>query len=193
MGSKEHIGTLHAKVPTSKFKGSGVEHVFSLTQGNQEVDYAINPGSGFRLDKKYPKTKLIKAKPDHARNFSFAVNVDFSGLLLDDDYLKHDSNYDLNNTAYKLKEITNTSIGSKYSHSLTLSTDKKIKPSQLSIKLKMAVPEWVEQMNDDEGLDINIGEAMSKTYGIKYLVNGVYEAFMIHGDYYSEIKVNINN
>jgi hypothetical protein len=190
MGSKEHIGTLHAKVPTSKFKGSGVEHVFSLTQGNQEVDYAIRPGSGkFKLDKKEPKTKLIKAKKDHNGKLSFAVDADFSCLLLDDGYLKHIDNYILNDKDYQLR-ITGTPTDGKYS--LNMSTEK-VKPSQLSIRLRMVVPEWVEQMNDDEGLDINAGGALSKTYGIQYLVNGVYEAFTRHGDFYSEIKISVNN
>ncbi|GBU08788.1 hypothetical protein AwDysgo_21190 [Bacteroidales bacterium] len=193
IGNKENVSALLAKIPMSKFKGSGIENTFTLTQANQKVDYAIRPGTGkFKLDKLNSKTNLVNFKKGHNGNASFSVNVNFSNLLVDSEYLKNASNYILNDKDYQLN-ITDAPANSlAYTHSLNFTTEK-VKPSNLSIKLRMSVPEWVEEMNDNEGLDINKDEAMNKTYGIKYLVNGIYEAFTQHSDFYSEIKISINN
>ena len=78
-----------------------------------------------------------------------------------------------------------------YTQSLNLSSNN-LSSSNLSIKLKMFVPDWVNKMNDNEGLDINANDAMSRTYGIEYLINGVYEAFTQKEDFYTEIKISIN-
>jgi hypothetical protein len=203
MGDKEYIDTLYVKVPASKIRGSGVENSFYLTQSSQIVGYVIPLSSGtgtFDLDEKYTKTNLVNAKTNDDGVFSFVCNVNFSGLPLDNEYLKHIENYILSDAAYQLQSI-DTLTSDRYSHALnlhmkadsTLSAGKKVKPAHLSIKLKMAVPEWVKEMNDDEGLDINADGAMDKTYGIKYLVEGVYDAFTQYGDFYSEIKVSIND
>ena len=43
-------------------------------------------------------------------------------------------------------------------------------------------------MNDDNGSTAVPG----KTYGIKYQLGGIYEAFTFENNYYTEIKININ-
>ena len=193
IGNVPYITELHQRIPAAKFKGSGVENAFTIMQGNQIVDYAIRPGTGkFSLDKKSPKTKIVSVKKDHNGKLTFAVNVDFSKLLLEDEYLKNKNNYTLNDKDYQLQITNSPASAHNYTQSLNLTSDK-VKPSNLSIKLNMFVPEWVELMNDNEGLDINTNEAMSKTYGIKYLINGVYEAFTQKDNFYTEVKININN
>ena len=193
IGDVKYITDLHQRIPTTKFKGSGVENIFTIIRGGQVVDYAIRPGTGrVRLDKLNPKTKIVKAKKDHSGKLTFAVNIDFSKLLLNDEYLKNKNNYTLNDMDYQLQITNSPASVHNYTQSLNLTGDK-VKPSNLSIKLKMFVPKWVELMNDNEGLDINANEAMGKTYGIKYLINGVYEAFTHQNDFYTEVKININN
>lgn len=193
IGDKKQVTELSTKIPVSKIKGGGIENTFIIMQGNQTIDYAIRPGTGkFSLDKKEPKKKIVKAKKGHSGKLSFAVNADFSQFLLGDKYLTNVDNYTLNDKDYILA-ITNSPQGSgSYTHSLNLSSEK-VKPSYLSIKLKTHVPEWVERMNDNVGLDIHADESMHKTYGIKYLINGVYEAFTQHNDFYTEIKIGVNN
>lgn len=193
IGDKKHVTELLTKIHPSKIKGSGIENTFTIMRGNQAIDYAIRPGTGkFSLDKKEPRQKIAKAKKDHSGKLSFAINANFSQFLLDDTYLRNANNYILNDKDYQLA-ISNSPQGSGgYTHSLNLSSDK-VKPSYLSIKLKTHVPEWVERINDDIGLDINTNGAMNKTYGIKYLIQGVYEAFTQQNDFYTEIKISVNN
>lgn len=193
IGNKENVAKLHGEIPMSKFKGSGVENVFTIIRGNQTLDYAIRLGSGkFSLDKKNSKAKIVKTKRDHNHKITFSVNVNFSKLLLDDNYLKNTNNYLVNDKDYQLSITDSPASSHEYTNSLNFISDK-IKPTNLSVKLKMNIPEWVDQMNDDEGLDINANDAMGKTYGIKYLINGVYEAFTQKENFYTEIKISINN
>ncbi|MDR1884538.1 MAG: hypothetical protein LBR26_17455 [Prevotella sp.] len=193
IGDKENVAKLHAEIPMSKFKGSGIENVFTIIRGNQNVDYAIRPGTGkFNLDRENSKTKIVKTKRDHNEKVTFAVDADFSELLLDGNYLKNLKNYSVSDKDYQLNITDSPANPYGYTNSLNFISDI-IKSTNLSVKLKMNIPEWVEQMNDDIGLNINANDAMGKTYGIKYLINGVYEAFTKKENFYTEIKISINN
>jgi len=56
IGETDLLNELIRKVPESKFKGSGIQHAFSIMKGPKAVDYAIKRGSGnFDLDKKRAK------------------------------------------------------------------------------------------------------------------------------------------
>jgi hypothetical protein len=46
----------------------------------------------------------------------------------------------------------------------------------------------VEEINDSTG----IVPVKGKTYGIKYQIHGIYEAFTLSNDYYTEIKIKID-
>lgn len=194
IGDKQYIAELSKKVPESKFKGSGVQNLFTITQGNQKVDYAIRIGSGkFELDKSNPKTAIKSAKKDyHSKKLSFVVEANLSTFLLNDNYLKDIENYELNDKDYQLQIANSSNNGYGYTHSLKLSSDI-VKSSNLSIKLKTNVPRWVEEINDEEGINIKADGAMGKTFGIKYLINGVYEAFTQKNEYYTDIKISVNN
>jgi hypothetical protein len=112
--------------------------------------------------------------------------VDLSGFLLDDDYLLNLQNYELSDKDLSLsvKKAASNSFG--YTHTLDLSSQV-IKKATFSIKLKSRIPQWVEDVNDEDG-DVAVRE---KTYGIKYQVQGIYDAFTYNNDYYTEIKVFI--
>jgi hypothetical protein len=62
-----------------------------------------------------------------------------------------------------------------------------VRNGELLVKLKARIPEWVEEVNDNNGITAVPG----KTYGIKYQINGIYKAFTYKTAYYTEIKINI--
>lgn len=191
IGNSDRVSELLLKVPQSKFKGSGVQNVFTITSGNKTVDYAIKMGSGkFDLDKKNPKTTInnlskdTKGKQNTAR---FSVNVNLSCFLLDNNYLCNRSNYEISNKDFNLtisKAMTNK-FG--YTHQLNLSSQS-VHKGIVSIKLKTQIPQWVENVNDNDGTRPTKG----KTYCIKYQIQGIYEAFTVNNYYYTEIKIKIN-
>ncbi len=191
IGDVKHINNLRSKVADSKFKGGGVQNLFSITSGNQKVDYAVKMGSGnFSLDKKSPKNTIVNLRKDtkgKQNKVRFSVNANLSGFLLDDAYLLDDSNYEMNNNNYALNIKKAPSNNHGYTHLFDLSSDN-VHKGRLSIKLKSHIPQWVEDINDDDGSE----HVEGKTYGIKHQVHGVYEAFTFTDNSYTEIIININ-
>lgn len=191
IGENKLLNGLVQKVPESKFKGNGVQNVFSITGGPKAVDYAVKMGSGnFDLDKKEPKTtienlkKESKGKQNTAR---FSVNANLSGFLLSDNYISDVSNYEMNNKDYSLTISKSVSNNFGYTHQLNFESGS-VHKGLISVKLKTQIPAWVEDINDDDGATPVSG----KTYGIKYQIHGIYEAFTITNNCYTEIKIKIN-
>ena len=74
-----------------------------------------------------------------------------------------------------------------YTHQLNFESGS-VHKGVISVKLKTLIPQWVEDKNDS----IGTAPVKGKTYGIKYQIHGVYEAFTISNNYYTEIKIKIN-
>lgn len=202
MGREELINNITKKVPEERIKGRGVEHSFTISNIAHEVGYEIvgTPKIGtFRRCMKSPKYHVVKAeKADKGKNkgkFMFTVGIDFSGLPVANDYLLDPENYKLSSKDYELSVSTPKEKG-KCSHLLGFTLIPQIpKPGRcdLKIALKKQLPSWIIQCTDEEGLDIREGNSMTQTYGLKYLFEGIYEAFTNGNDSnFSEIKVFIN-
>lgn len=68
---------------------------------------------------------------------------------------------------------------------------------QVTTNIRLQPDEWdaigeqvVVSVADESGLDINAPGAMEKTYGLSYLLGGVYDAYAYDGQYGS-ITINI--
>lgn len=185
MGDAQQLAKLRSEVPESKFNGNGVANMFSIVAGNQKIDYAVKANSGdFSKSRNNPKTEIEDLSKDRRTGkVRFAVNANFTNLLLDDNYLANSGNYKVENYKLAVKKNDNQS---KYTHSLNFTADK-VRNGELSVKLKTTIPAWVEAANDDDGTKAAAG----KTYGIKYQINGIYKAFTNKTDYYTEIKIRI--
>jgi len=190
VGDAKYLSELRSKVADSSFEGGGVKNIFTVVSGNQPVKYAINQSVGnFTRSRTNTQTTIIDLKKDNrvtdpAKAVKFAVNVDFSELLLDEDYLLNTDNYE-NNSNYDLEIKPNDRNG--YTHTLTF-TSNRVTKGVVSIKLKAQMPDWVENVNDNDGSRAEAG----KTYGIKYQIDGIFDAFTFENKYYTEIKININ-
>ena len=187
-GDAKYLSELRNKIPDNDFIGGGVKHTFSIVLGNKQVNYAVraNP-KAYTLSRKAPKTTIEDLKKDsHTKKVKFAVDVDFSRLLLDENYLQNVDNYE-NSSRYDLniKKIDKQDKG--YTHTLYFSSDKVYK-GKVIVKLKTARPPWVDKVNDNDGSTA----VADKTYGIKYQIDGIFDAFTQENKYYTEIKININ-
>jgi len=185
IGDAKLISNLRNKVPDSKFKGTGIQNAFISIAGNQEVKFNLNPSVGKYRRTRTPKT-IEKLEKDRSGKICFAVNVDFSKLLLDDAYLTNSENYE-NNSNYMLEIKPNAKLG--YTHTLYFSaSDNKVHKGVVSVKLKAKFPDWIEKVNDTDGSVAVSG----KTYGIKYQLSGIFDAFTFTNNDYTEIKINVN-
>jgi hypothetical protein len=187
IGSNKHLKKIIELVPENKFKGSGVINIFSITKGNNRIKYFINPSIGkFKKSKTNTRTTIEDLEKDsHTGKVKFAVNVDFSNLLLDDYYLMDSSNYE-NCSRYNLEIKPARATNQGYTHTLNFSSNKVVK-GDVIVKLKAKRPLWVDEVNDNIGLTA----VDSNTFGIKYQIDGIYDAFTFNNMYYSEIKISI--
>ena len=191
IGDVKDVSELCKQVPETKFKMQNEIKVFSVMAGNKEVSYAVKPYSGnFELSKKNTKTEILNlVRDNNSGKVKFAVNVNLSDLLLDDEYLTNPDNYELSNKNYKISIKKSPSNDKGYTHTLSFTSDY-VHKGILSIKLKKQepLPQWIEEANDTDGSQPELG----KTYGIKFLIAGIFEGFTLKDKYYTEIKININ-
>ncbi len=202
VGNENLISSIAQKVPEERIKGRGVEHSFAISKTEHNIDYEIvsNPKNGiFKRCMRNPKYHIVDAeKADKGRKqgrFMFTIGANFSNLPIKNDYLLDPRNYTLNSKDYELS-ISLPTQKEKFSHLLSLNLKGIVsKPGKcdLTLTLKKQLPLWINQCNDEDGLDILQGDALRQTYGLKHLFEGIYEAFINDGKSdFTEIKVFIN-
>ena len=64
-----------------------------------------------------------------------------------------------------------------------------ISKGSITISLMNLMPSWINDYTDETGLNINADGAMEKTYGLKYLIGGIYDAYKDQN--YGSITINI--
>lgn len=198
-GSADNLTKLRKAIPENKFNGQGIKNTFLICEGNRAVNYAIDAATG-NFDRHKladDKHSIHRLSKDNSGKIKFAVKVDFSELLLSDEYLLDTQNYIINNDYYEMAVKKIETEGSSFTHKLTF-TSKDGRPhtsesnvENFSVKLKMSTPSWVGEIHDTDGSIPDRG----KTYGIKYQIDGCYGAFTrsfeLNNEYYTEIKINI--
>jgi hypothetical protein len=187
IGDVKQLCDLRKKIADDKLKKYSAEqhlNVFTVMNGMQMVKYAINPSLG-RFKKSRVDNKTIEdlEKDNRSGKVKFGINVDFSNLLLDESYLLNPENYE-NSSNYDLEIKPSATKG--YTHTLIFTADR-IYAVPVTVKLKTDIPAWINETNDDEG----VKAIPNKTYGIKYQLEGVFDAFTISNKYYTEIKITI--
>jgi hypothetical protein len=162
--------------------------LFTKNNNSKTLEYKVqkNPRIGsFELNKEDPKKSIVDAKVESRdRNkgeFSFTIAVDFSKAKVSDRYFEDASNYKLSNNDYTLKASSITDNQNPalkgFTHYLTLTTSE-LKSEELIIEVLPKTPSWVYQVSSDDDTDIkNTPSEHSKTFGFKYLVDGVASAY----------------
>lgn len=123
----------------------------------------------------------ISDDPSTKGQFGFQLAVDFSNGLQDEKYYLDRANYELLDNKYSIiAEINPDKTGAAlngFTHILKLQTSE-LKDQTLRIDLIGKTPSWIYSSNSDDdskiGIDISEGQ---KTFGFKYLVDGVCDAF----------------
>ena len=113
--------------------------------------------------------------------FGFNILVDYSASYQNKKYFLDTTNYQISNTNYsifinELKENSDPSTKG-YTHQIQLKTTKLIS-EDLVIRILSKTPNWVIDSNSDDDLNILNDEVeQQKTFGLKYLIDGVTDAF----------------
>ena len=184
MGDRSNLKKVMNEVGVDKIKGSGVQNIYMASKPIKSLSYGILPQQSignFKPDPANTKTSVLNAKPIKAggnKIFQLAIGADFSQMLLPDEYLTNPNNYSVSNKAYSLEIVKNKNPQSSFTHIIKLNlTEPIINKGIVKITLNNSMPTWVEEYTDEVGLDINAEGAMEKTYGLKYLIGGVYDAY----------------
>ena len=178
IGSKRNLAAIQSKVKDNEFKHDGVQDKFVIYRTNEHLNYAIKKTKGVELDKHNTKTTISKIDKNRSGVFDFAINVDFKNSLLEESYIMDSLNYATDSDTSITLEVSPASKADsqKYTHTLKFTSAQRPKGHYM-FGIKMAVPEWVEVYNDDAGDKLD-ESTKDKTFGIKYLINGVYDAFI---------------
>ena len=164
---------------------------FKILYSNKIGSFKLSEGS------KGPISEAKKSKKNqNTGSFGFSMAVDFSNSLQDEDYFLDISNYMLSNTNYKLEieKIKGNSIPVSlqgFTHVLNFKTENLIEEN-LEVNIIGAIPNWVFDSTsiDDSNIKNNEGE-MNKTFGFKYLIEGVSGAYFRETNKINTINIRI--
>ena len=200
MGDRTYLNTMLNEVALSQIKGKGVQNLFMISKPLKSIPYNISlpqPGNGkYEISQSEPYT-ITNAKTDDKggdTRFQVGISVNFSDILLPDEYLMNPDNYTVSNNFYGI-EIAKYSGPNqkKYTHTIKLNLLQPVlSRGTVIISLKNTLPQWINEYTDESGLDIHSVGAMEKTYGLKNLLGGVYDAYTSNGkNEYGSITINI--
>lgn len=186
LGSSSQIKSIINKKFLDNIKGGYKNRIIlSSLKEPLPVDYKIllsNKIGDFRLSEgsKGPITEAEVSKRAEKKDlFGFEVAVDFSKNPQDKSYFSDPTNYRVNGnyslSAEPIVESDQTTQG--FTHKLMLVT-KELRDENLKIEVIGKLPKWVETSSSID--DTNIGSdksEISKTFGLRQLIEGVNDAF----------------
>lgn len=172
-----------------------------FTHNTQNIDYAVIPSAGnYELSKKDPKHAIVNARlggkgggctrRTEGTQFTFAMNVNFSNLLVDEYYLLDKNNYVIDNTHYRIDTILKSG-NPRFTHTIKLSATSNT-PTKVIVSLLNQMPSWIEEYTDETGSTPNPNDSLQRTYGLKTLMGAVYGAYTQKGNTLCEMEISIN-
>lgn len=216
ISSKNVIDDFNSKIPLEKRKIEGFDNKYIMSSGATDNLYYSILLSSYNEGRFKPQRsrssndyihgiKDIKLNKQSEPPFTFAVAIDMKNVAAEEDYLLNSENYILSDNNFAVKEIVkveknkiNASDWVKISkgdptHVIVLEATGTAL-ADITIALKKQVPQWIEQTNIID--DSNILKNIDKTFGIKYLIDGIaeaYETLYPNDKNYFEIEIKINN
>lgn len=189
------------------FDASGVYmpyYGFLLKSKDTRGEFRSAHGQGTQI------TNLEKIKPDKkSGDIQLALGIDLSHMFIDQEYLEDPSNYVIESKApIKIKSIrridensdlsvNQSNMKGKMTHVIVLTTEKAVNNDEITIKLLNKLPAWVERSSTDDDTSLSAANFATTTFGLKYLMNGIYESYkkLSNGTQpvYFTINLKLNN
>jgi len=204
IGNNDIMIDFNAKIPLEKGKIEGFDNKYIISTGATDNMYysvllsTANVGRFKENRKESTKTYVhgirdvnmkIGSRSRNANNkLTFAVAVDLKNVAAEEDYLINPQNYTLGDNNFHIKEIIPVDKNNinandwlriceaNPTHLIVLEATGTA-TSNVKVSLKKQMPQWIEQTNIID--DKNIRKNLDKTFGIKYLIEGISEAYQI--------------
>ena len=199
MGHTANIAKLRAFIPDEKFSGSGVANMWCAF--NHQVDdlsYSISPRAikgDFNKVSKHDISRIRRANGEFA--FQILADLNVLELMLGNDYLMDTNNYSRLINKYDTDEWyinieRNSNSSSPATHNIILGTTTNTLSGTLSVALCCKSPQWAYDLTDED--DTSFTDAnQNKTYGLKYMIDGVQQAFTAKASgVYTVMDINLN-
>ena len=197
IGSIEHITNIRNKIPDGNFKGGGVINSLTFSPQKHINNYNISANSGNYQRSKRSRHEIINIKKQQNGKyeglFTFGLSAGLSDFksVLGDSYLHNPDNYVItqDNIAMSNYTIDIAEPNSSGNNMTNFKFSTLQRPyGEIKVSLKRKVPKWVYESTDNSGVEAIAG----KTYGLKYQVDGVDEAYTALGhDNYFNMQLTI--
>lgn len=166
IGDKNYLAKLNDEVPISLLSKYGLSNMVSFSNHSQipfEITNSSLTGNTIKPIKGVSKAVIL---------------ADFRSTLQPNEIIQNNKLYSSQDPGIVVESINPiTKPNSKYTHFLTLTIPKGIHNRQecLTLNLPTSLAAWIDASNDETGQ--NIRDNLTKTTGIKYLIQGVADAF----------------
>ena len=170
MGNKDVLAYLNKQVSFDEIK-HGVKNYFAFSSGG-DIPFSITNKNGIAH-----KSSSCICTPNPGGGYSLLIKSNLQTTLQDDYILCDINNYETLTSDVCVESVRKiTASDSPYTHVISVAVNNNGKPFTERITLKSPLtPLWLEEINDDLGRDIR--NNLDKTTGIKYLVQGVADAY----------------
>lgn len=195
-GETAYLKYLLSKINFDRYPG--FEASYTLLANNKET----KPESVITLKNKigdfkiaYPASnmKIINAEEKNgSTDFQFSINVNLNDLPFQNDFLMEKSNYFIDND-FKVVSIEKLDDSDGYSHTISFKTNSLKQTSKLNFGINYSIPTWVNKTGSD--IDDNPSDSIQQkqTFGFKYLMLGLSEAYVAkNDDLQFKIPITIN-
>lgn len=218
VGSKESIARLSTDNSYSSFlslrKTQGYEHeylfatsetyhpFYSLLLNHPDIKGRFRPDRG--QNEQITSINSVETERDGG-DIQLVLAVDLSRMFIGDDYLCNIENYNVESddsiVIKQIKPIDRQKISQaekKYAEKATylfVIGMKELRHDQdVKIRLLNSLPSWVEQSSSDDDTDTQLSSFSSTTFGLKYLLRGIYNSYQKSGaeqPYYFSIDLKM--
>lgn len=164
-GNKNYLAKINASVPFSQLTKFGLSGVVAFSNQSQVPYDIFNNGLTGKT--------VVSSHGD----YHVTIQADFRTTLQPDGMVQDKGNYTFNNSTIVVDGVYPISdSNSKYSHFIKFTIPKGTNIAQDCLTFNAPkLPSWVSESNDETGT--NIQENLDKTTGIKYLIQGVADAY----------------
>ncbi len=190
----------------------GLQHKYLLSSQS----WTLNESTAHVITSDFNNAKNIKPASDNlniksieidrsAGNLQLAFALGVKHLFADESYLLDKANYEIEPADFKLvrtQAIDKSSTawgdcqGFEHPFALKLTAPSNSVSPQIMIRLKNNLPTWLTKANidDDAGLGSQMGTTFaSNTFGIQWMIEGIYEAFVMKNKNMFELIINIDS
>lgn len=153
-------------------------------------------------DELHAKTNYVHSiedvKPSNNDILTINIGVDFSRLMLPNDFLTDTTNYVVDNLKdnFKVVRIQEEKNTPNITHKITISTNDAGKGKRdATIRLKKYFPvKWIEDSNSEDDRNKNIINFKDTTFGFKNMMSGIYNAYNRQNkEFYCSLNITLNN